>query len=188
LLRHFFIFFSPVDIFDSPSHCCLVSFLLARPFSFIHFKLRRFFSNNWFDWCSILIQSDLNFFPLLLTSCLSNSLSPCCQLIFFLLDHFRFLRFFDHFFSFIRLKLYTFLFAIYLNCVISWLAWSFLVRSLFITQYSLPARRFVAWYSVCPSLNINVWAIRLFPEMLVCVSRGCVIKQFNLRLVLLSFD
>jgi hypothetical protein len=91
--------------------------------------------------------------------------------------------FFDHFFSFIRFKLYTFLFAIYLNCVISWLAWSFLVRSLFITQYSLPARRFVAWYSVCPSLNISVRGIRLFPEILVCVSRGCVIKQFNLRLV-----
>jgi hypothetical protein len=48
--------------------CCLVNFLLARPFSFIghffsfiHFKWRRFFICNWFDWCFILIQSDLNF-------------------------------------------------------------------------------------------------------------------------------
>jgi hypothetical protein len=64
----FFIFCSPVDILPVNLICCLVNFLLARPFSFIghffsfiHFKWRRFFICNWFDWCFILIQSDLNF-------------------------------------------------------------------------------------------------------------------------------
>jgi hypothetical protein len=52
------------------SNWCLVNFLLARPFSFFdHFFhlyiliCEDFFICNWFDWCFILIQSDLNFSP-----------------------------------------------------------------------------------------------------------------------------
>jgi hypothetical protein len=121
----FFYIFLPCWHLASQSHCCLVSFLLARPFSFfghffIYSFLRRFFSNNWFDWCFILIQSDLNFFPLL-TSCLSNSLSPCCQLIFFLLDHFRF---FYHFFL-----------LCVLSCTVFFICNLFELRDILISQF-----------------------------------------------------